>query len=932
MAVAIAPFNITVYTSSNGASLDTPLEVRAGDTSLELHILTVSPTFADPQYDYYMIAKVDSDDAVAEYSEDDNAAVFQKGAFIDREAASGQTVLHIEGSDAADPVSVAEIGYNRWQVLMPRSSISVPGGSSPPPYYDVIGNGIVNMMDIAAPPHSDLLWQNANRFDVNRDYYTTAADALAIINALNAWGERALYDQPQASDPLYDVSGDGILSVLDANQVIDVLNGGDGTVGAPWRNPVNPFDVNGDGTVGWLGEAQPILDFLALGQINYTNLALDQIHIRTHGGDDTAAVDGAIAWLFGGAGDNTLTGGSFDNYISAGDGANIITGGIGENTIEVGDGNNNLIIAGDAGDIITAGNGDNTITGGGGGDYISVGNGNNAVSGGDGGNTIAAGNGSNNVVGGNGGDYIAVGSGDNSIAGGAGSDIVMAGSGANQINAGGGNDQVSVGLSDEPTEGTGADFSNHSLVVSFDWHRIADAILDTAHSTEPYWDGADGSLADERYVQVTLKAPDGLYMSQVRSVPAAANITGDTGDVSFPIADPESTYTIVISPSPGLSLQPVTPDGLPADSPALTFNSSDDTIYNQEGNYELDYQVLSTGLNFPNVPAGYHVPIAQDPEVLAHNVYDGGEDGFHYVVSPGGTLTIDTDENGDPVELDQNGDPTYGISRHGVLCGDRFSDPPDFEYANASMNCGWYGGQQVLSAEVTDQPRIGQLVSFNSNGSFTYRANDNAYGQDFFRIIVHGGGGYSLKATVYVQVTKPVNLIVRYASYTPSNVPINQRAVDWVAYFVRDSAKREQKSVKVIPYLTTLQNQAQLDEWNDKVGVKKVNDYVIVTMTVDDKLLLAGSPGQGSGYKVTLNPSSMKSEFNRTSRAIKGGWDQFVGVILAHEGLYHGLRATHFYNFVNECSCIDAHVEPYNGGLKFSNEASKAIWPKLGIQ
>jgi len=395
----VGPFNITVSAITAGQTAALPLEVWPGDASPGRHTLRIAPTFVDPQSDYSLVAQVDSGNSVTENSEDNTTAALQPGAFVVHETAaggSGQAVLHIEGSDAADPVSVAATEYNRWQVLMPRSSVSVPGGSSPPPYYDVIGNGIVNMMDIAAPPHSDLLWQNANRFDVNRDYYTTAADALAIINALNAWGERALYDQPQASDPLYDVSGDGILSVLDANQVIDVLNGGDGTVGAPWRNPVNPFDVNGDGTVGWLGEAQPILDFLALGQINYTNLALDQIHIRTHGGDDTAAVDGAIAWLFGGAGDNTLTGGSSDNYISAGDGANIIHGGIGENTIEVGDGNN-AITGGAGDDDIIAGNGANNIHSGDGNDYIGVGNGENTVDGGDGLDSIDTGTGDNAI-------------------------------------------------------------------------------------------------------------------------------------------------------------------------------------------------------------------------------------------------------------------------------------------------------------------------------------------------------------------------------------------------------------------------------------------------------------------------------------------------------------------------------------------------------
>jgi len=107
-----------------------------------------------------------------------------------------------------------------------------------------------------------------------------------------------------------------------------------------------------------------------------------------------------------------------------------------------------------------------------------------------------------------------------------------------------------------------------------------------------------------------------------------------------------------------------------------------------------------------------------------------------------------------------------------------------------------------------------------------------------------------------------------------------------------------------------------------------------VTITVDDTLKKTDAPAQGADFRVALNPSSLKSEYQATSGALQGQdtWSQFIGIILAHEGIYHGIKATHYYNFVQDCACIDAHVQPYNGGTQFSNEASKAIWPKLRIK
>jgi len=121
----------------------------------------------------------------------------------------------------------------------------LPAISSPPSYYDVTGNGLVNALDTAAVQNilsgQAITWQRpGNRFDTS----VTPADALVIINALSATGERIVTGSPGPNDNFLDVSGDGVLSVVDANQVIDYLNGGDGTAGAPWRNPSQALDGN----------------------------------------------------------------------------------------------------------------------------------------------------------------------------------------------------------------------------------------------------------------------------------------------------------------------------------------------------------------------------------------------------------------------------------------------------------------------------------------------------------------------------------------------------------------------------------------------------------------------------------------------------------------------------------------------------------------
>lgn len=101
-----AAFDIGICQSSDGvtpgSSLCTRRVTEAGDRSVGSHTVTVEPSFSDPQQDYYLMAVLDCNGEVQETSEANNATVFAGGAFQ-----TGDNVVHVQGSDAADTVTTA---------------------------------------------------------------------------------------------------------------------------------------------------------------------------------------------------------------------------------------------------------------------------------------------------------------------------------------------------------------------------------------------------------------------------------------------------------------------------------------------------------------------------------------------------------------------------------------------------------------------------------------------------------------------------------------------------------------------------------------------------------------------------------------------------------------------------------------------------------
>ena len=187
-------------------------------------------------------------------------------------------------------------------------------------------------------------------------------------------------------------------------------------------------------------------------------------------GADTITGGSGNNVIFGGAGEDFLTGGSGSNYIDGGDGSDTVYGGSGSNVIFGGEGND-YITGGDGQNVIDGGAGDDNILGGRGNDVIYGGEGNDFISGGEGddyidggegddrlygfgGNDIIMGAGGNDLIdGGDGEDVLDGGDGDDEIKGGRDTDLIFGGSGKDKIQGEGGDDFIFGGDGDDDIDG-----------------------------------------------------------------------------------------------------------------------------------------------------------------------------------------------------------------------------------------------------------------------------------------------------------------------------------------------------------------------------------------------------------------------------------------------------------------------------------------------
>ncbi|MBW8883564.1 MAG: DVUA0089 family protein, partial [Planctomycetia bacterium] len=86
-------------------------------------------------------------------------------------------------------------------------------------------NGFATGTQLIHVTDSESVWHNtANPFDVNNDTFVTSADALAIINYLNAFGSASA--PAGRPPPFYDVDSDSFITPNDVLQVINAINSG----------------------------------------------------------------------------------------------------------------------------------------------------------------------------------------------------------------------------------------------------------------------------------------------------------------------------------------------------------------------------------------------------------------------------------------------------------------------------------------------------------------------------------------------------------------------------------------------------------------------------------------------------------------------------------------------------------------------------------
>ncbi len=425
------PLEIQLYASDDGVTLDEPLgesvEVtEASYLTQGMHSFSFVPTFDDIKRDYYLMAKIDSGGDVPEHSVNNNKALFAGGSFVVEEADSGKTVIHYQGTfdegsnDGRNLVGISrgQHFYNQWSIIAQQTAVpAVPNISIMPwapqyRYMDVTGDDIVDHYDIKAfanrnNPHR-YAWQRVDPFDVNGDTEHSPADALAIINFLNGRGQHVFgYNElPASGAALVDVSGEMVVSALDLRMMFDLLEGGDGVVYSAGRNAADPFDIGG--TINGYSDAAAIEEYLVQVPVILGNISVEAIHIRLHAGNDAASVGGAPAWIWGGDGNDGISGSQdYGDFLDGGAGDDNITGQGGADEIHGQAGND--WITGDVpadpqfgADAIYGGPGDDTIFGGAGQDALQGDDGDDTLNGGEGDDQLDGGDGDDDLEGGNG--------------------------------------------------------------------------------------------------------------------------------------------------------------------------------------------------------------------------------------------------------------------------------------------------------------------------------------------------------------------------------------------------------------------------------------------------------------------------------------------------------------------------------------------------
>ncbi len=195
------------------------------------------------------------------------------------------------------------------------------------------------------------------------------------------------------------------------------------------------------------------------GNDHFTNQTSVRTFVDGGAGDDTLIGGSASDIFYGGEGNDRLEGGGGDDSLYGGVGTDTLIGGDGED----------LLYGQDGADTLDGGNGDDTIYGGDDADTINAGDGNDYAEGGAGNDWIAGGvgddllrgdDGDDYLQGGVGADRLEGGFGDDTLVGGDGDDLLYGQAGADELDGGDDNDTIYGGEgSDTIHAGAGNDYA-----------------------------------------------------------------------------------------------------------------------------------------------------------------------------------------------------------------------------------------------------------------------------------------------------------------------------------------------------------------------------------------------------------------------------------------------------------------------------------------
>ncbi|MCA9269642.1 MAG: LEPR-XLL domain-containing protein, partial [Planctomycetales bacterium] len=321
-------FDVTIYRSSDGVALDAAIATqRVTDSALLAvgtgHEVTIAPSFADPWVDYFLVAKVDAANEIAESDETNNNRVFGKGVF----EAGG--VVYVHGDAQANALDIT-LGAT-LDVTLDGSTYSY----TPAAVSTVHARLHEGDDTVTSGGHATglLLFGGAGADSLQGG---DSADYL-----LGGEGNDAL-DGGAGDDSAYGGAGDDYLEGRSGNDILWGEAGDDTYVFG------SESDLGSDYVYEYSGSGVDTFDFSASGDYVYVDLSVtygqtviwNSLSITLADGQ---AIENAVGGnygnsIYGNSLDNTLVGGDSYDYLVGGAGNDYLYGGAGDDYLDNGEG------------------------------------------------------------------------------------------------------------------------------------------------------------------------------------------------------------------------------------------------------------------------------------------------------------------------------------------------------------------------------------------------------------------------------------------------------------------------------------------------------------------------------------------------------------------------------------------------------------------